>query len=239
MNNDEIKILSNMSFILPLVESKNIYSEDDYSNIYKLIDGYKKIQKYFHNNSIIDSMLDKEYGSIRLFDLIRIVRNRSSHVDKNNNIDKYIVLQTKVPKIEIDNMISEIKKEMNIIYGRDLNSDAYKFIMNSKIMIYIFELSKAKINDEDYRNDFDKYSREALKPIINEFNYQESTLKDYEEYVNQILKIYKSDIFKNEIIKIYGANIYNDIIRMIADENFTCDEIRSLVDEIKNIDNSQ
>lgn len=239
MTNDEVKLLSNMFFLLPSVENKNTYLEEDYSNIYKLIDGYKSIEKYFHNNTIINAILDKKYNDIKLFDLIRIVRNRASHIDKNNNIDKFIILQTKVDKKEIDSLINEIKKEMFIIYERDLNSNVYKFAMNTKLMIYIFELAKYKINDIDYKNDFDKDSREILKPLVNNFNYDNSTLEDYEEYVNQILKIYESDLFKKGIIKLYGVNIYNDILRMIEDKTFSFDDMKSLINEIKKIDDKK
>lgn len=239
MTNDEVKLLSNMFFLLPSVENKNTYLEEDYSNIYKLIDGYKSIEKYFHNNTIINAILDKKYNDIKLFDLMRIVRNRVSHIDKNNNIDKFIILQTKVDEKEIDSLINEIKKEMFIIYERDLNSDAYKFVMNTKLMIYIFELAKTKINDIDYKNDFDKDSREILKPIVNNFNYDNSTLEDYGEYVNQILKIYESDLFKKGIIKLYGVSIYNDILRMIEDETFSFDDMKSLINEIKKIDDKK
>lgn len=239
MTNGEVKLLSNMFFLLPFVENKNTYLEDDYSIVYKLIDGYKNIEKYFHNNTIINDILDKKYNDIKLFDLIRIVRNRASHIDKNNNIDKFIILQTKVDKKEIDSLINEIKKEMFIIYERDLNSDAYKFVMNTKLMIYIFELAKTKINDIDYKNDFDKDSREILKPIVNNFNYDNSTLEDYGEYVNQILKIYESDLFKKGIIKLYGVSIYNDILRMIEDETFSFDDMKSLINKIKKIDDKK
>lgn len=239
MTNDEVKLLSNMFFLLPSVENKNTYLEDDYSNVYKLIDGYKNIEKYFHNNTIINAILDKKYNDIKLFDLIRIVRNRACHIDKNNNIDKFIILQTKVAKKEIDSLINEIKKEMFIIYERDLNNDAYKFVMNTKLMIYIFELTKNKINDIDYKNAFDKDSREILKPLVNNFNYDNSTLEDYVEYVNQILKIYESDLFKKGIIKSYGVSIYNDILRMIEDETFSFNDMKSLINEIKKIDDKK
>lgn len=239
MTNGEVKLLSNMFFLLPFVENKNTYLEDDYSIVYKLIDGYKNIEKYFHNNTIINDILDKKYNDIKLFDLIRIVRNRASHIDKNNNIDKFIILQTKVDKKEIDSLINEIKKEMFIIYERDLNSDAYKFVMNTKPMIYIFELAKSKINDIDYKNDFDKDSREILKPLVNNFNYDNSTLEDYGEYVNQIIKIYESDLFKKGIIKLYGVSIYNDILRMIEDETFSFDDMKSLINKIKKIDDKK
>lgn len=238
MTNNEIKVLSNMAILLSKIEIKNTYTEEDYFNIFKLIDGYKTLEKYFQNKQIIDSLLDKKINNDKLYDLIRLVRNRYSHVDKNDKLDKLVILQTKVDKKDIHEIINEIKKEMDIIFVRDLNGNAHKFIMNTQIIMNTFELMKSILNDPESKNDFDEYSKEILRPIINNFKYDESTEEEYNKVNEEIIRIYKSDEIKQGLIKLYGENNYNTLMRMMIDENFTQDEAIKLFNNIKNICNT-
>lgn len=238
MTNNEIKVLSNMAILLSKIEIKNTYTEEDYFNIFKLIDGYKTLEKYFQNKQIIDSLLDKKINNDKLYDLIRLVRNRYSHMDKNDKLDKLVILQTKVDKKDIHEIINEIKKEMDIIFVRDLNGNAHKFIMNTQIIMNTFELMKSILNDPESKNDFDEYSKEILRPIINNFKYDESTEEEYNKVNEEIIRIYKSDEIKQGLIKLYGENNYNTLMRMMIDENFTQDEAIKLFNNIKNICNT-
>lgn len=238
MTNNEIKVLSNMAILLSKIEIKNTYTEEDYFNIFKLIDGYKTLEKYFQNKQIIDSLLDKKINNDKLYDLIRLVRNRYSHVDKNDKLDKLVILQTKVDKKDIHEIINEIKKEMDIIFVRDLNGNAHKFIMNTQIIMNTFELMKSILNDPESKNDFDEYSKEILRSIINNFKYDESTEEEYNKVNEEIIRIYKSDEIKQGLIKLYGENNYNTLMRMMIDENFTQDEAIKLFNNIKNICNT-
>ena len=232
MTNGEVKIFSNMALILPKIE-KDSYLEEDYSNIFQLIDGYKKLEKYFSNKDIINELLDKKIEEDSLYDLIRLVRNRVSHIDKHDKVDKFIILLTKVKIEEIHKLVSEIKNEMDNIYVRDLNGDAYRLIMNTKLIAYVFELYKKVINDTNFKNEFDKYSREKLKPIINNFNYEKSTIEEYNEYVSQLIEMYQTKEFKDGIIEMYDEDTYNEIIRMLTDESYTKEEVSELMTKFK------
>lgn len=237
MTSNEVKVLSNMAIISSKIEIKNMYTEEDYFNIFQLIDGYKNIEKYFHNRQIINNLLDKKIKNNTLYDLIRQVRNRYSHVDKHDKLDKLVILQTKVDKKDIHEIINEIKKEMDIIFTRDLNSNAHKLIMNTKIIMNTFELMKSILNDSESKNDFDKYSKEILRPIINSFKYDESTEEEYNKVNEEIINIYKSDKIKDGLVKLYGEDIYNKLMRMMTDDTFTETEAIELMNNIKNMSN--
>ena len=237
MTSNEVKVLSNMAIISSKIEIKNMYTEEDYFNIFQLIDGYKNIEKYFHNRKIINNLLDKKIKNNTLYDLIRQVRNRYSHVDKHDKLDKLVILQTKVDKKDIHEIINEIKKEMDIIFTRDLNGNAHKLIMNSKIIMNTFELMKSVLNDSESKNDFDKYSKEILRPIINSFKYDESTEEEYNKVNEEIINIYKSDKIKDGLVKLYGEDNYNKLMRMMTDDTFTETEAIELMNNIKNMSN--
>lgn len=237
MTSNEVKVLSNMAIISSKIEIKNMYTEEDYFNIFQLIDGYKNIEKYFHNRQIINNLLDKKIKNNTLYDLIRQVRNRYSHVDKHDKLDKLVILQTKVDKKDIHEIINEIKKEMDIIFTRDLNNNAHKLIMNTKIIMNTFELMKSILNDSESNNDFDKYSKEILRPIINSFKYDESTEEEYNKVNEEIINIYKLDKIKDGLVKLYGEDIYNKLMRMMTDDTFTETEAIELMNNIKNMSN--
>ncbi len=63
MTSNEVKVLSNMAIISSKIEIKNTYTEEDYFNIFKLIDGYKALEKHFQNKQIINSLLDKKLNN--------------------------------------------------------------------------------------------------------------------------------------------------------------------------------
>lgn len=234
MTNNEVKILSNMVMILSKIEIKDTYLEDDYFNIFQLIDGYQKLENFFTNNDLINELLNKKIEEDSLYNLIRLVRNRVSHIDKHDKVDKFIILLTKVKKDDIYKLINEIKTEMDKIIERDLNRNVFRLIMNTKLMTYIFELSKTVINDTNFVNEFDKYSREKLKPIINNFNYEDSTIEEYNEYVNQVIEMYETNEFREGIIEFFDETIYNEILRMLTDESYTSEEANELFNKIKN-----
>lgn len=237
MTNDEVKILSNMAIVLSKIEIKNTYTEEDYFNIFQLIDGYRNIEKYFHNNQIINSLLSKKIQDDELYDLIRVVRNRYSHVDKHDKLDKLVILQTKVDKRDIHTIINEIKKEMDNIFVRDLDSNVHKLIMNTKIIMNTFELMKSILNDSESKNDFDKYSKEILRPIINGFKYDESTEEEYNKVNDEIINIYKSNEIKEGLIKLYGEDNYYKLMQMMIDDTFTPEEAIELMNNIKKMSN--
>ncbi len=222
-----------MAALLPKIEIKNAYSEEDFFNIFQLIDGYKKIEKYFNNKNIINDLLNKKIKNDKLYDLIRLVRNRFSHVDKHDKLDKLVILQTKVDKKDVHTIINEIKDGMNNIFIKDLNRDAYRLIMNTKIIMNMFELMKSIINDPESINDFDRYCKEVLKPIIDNFKYDNSTEEEYNKVNEEIINIYKTDRMREGIINLYGEKNYNDLMRMMLDDSFTIEDAVELMNNIK------
>lgn len=238
MQNDEIKVLSNMIVLLPKIEIKNVYSEEDYFNIFQLIDGYKKIEKYFTNKDIINDLLNKEFEENKLFNLIRLARNRHSHVDKHDKLDKLVILQIKVDKEDIHKLINAIEEEMNNVFVKKLDSNTHKLIMNTKTIMYTFELMKSIINDHKSKCDFDRYSKDLIRPIINSFNYEDSTQEEYDKINEKIVNIYKSNEMKDGIIKLYGEENYNQLLRMLTDDSFSKDEAIELMNRIKNLSNN-
>lgn len=239
MKNEEIKILANMAFLLPKIEIKDFYNEDDYYNIYQLIDGYKNLEKYFENNDEINEILNQNIDQYKLIDLIRVVRNRVAHIDKNNANEQLVLLQVKVNKKVIHKLINEIKIEMNNIYKNDLKNDSYKFIMNTRVMSYIFSIINYSINIKEKQNEFDEYCSDELRKILNEFDQENSKFEDFENVNKKIIDLYKSDKVKDGIIEMYNEQIYNDLLKMIIEEDsFTDSEIIELMNKIKNIKSS-
>ncbi len=236
MTNDEIKTFNNMLMLLPKIEIKDYYSEEDYFNIFQLIDGYRKeLKKYFINSKYIDELLDKKYGGDSLYSLIRLVRNRVSHVEKNNAVDKFITLTTIVDKDDIHTIINEIKSGVDYIFVKYLNNDIYKVMMNNKLMIYIFELTKAIINNKNYKNEFDQATRPKLKELANSFNYDDSTINDYNNYARSVIELYQTKEFKEGIIAMYGEGIYDNIMRFMTNDSITLEELEEFIEYVKTI----
>lgn len=237
MNNDEVKIFSNMTILLPKIELKKVYLEEDYFIIFKLIDGYKKIKKYFNNNITIDNLLDQKAKDISLYDLLRIVKNSHSHIDKHNAINSFVILQVEVKCKPIHELITEIKEGMSEIFDKYFKEEPYRLIVNTREIMNVFELVKSIINNPESRDDLDKHSKELFKPIINDFKCDNSTLEDYYEMISKVIGIYKLPIIKDGIINKYGKLIYNDMLRMMTDESFTEQEATELINKMKKIDN--
>lgn len=234
MTNNEIKILSNMALLLSKIEIKESYTEEEYSNIFQLIDGYHNLEKYFENKDIINEILDKKIRNYKLVDLLRVVRNRVSHIDKNNCVNQLLLLQTEVDKKDVNKVINEIKIEMDEIFKRDLNNDAYKLVMNTRMMSNIFATINYSLYTKEPKNEFDKYCREELGKIIEGFNYEDSTFEDLEIVNNKIIEFYKTDKVKNGTIVLYGEDSYKDLLRMMTDDAFKESEIIELMTKIKN-----
>lgn len=234
MTNKEIKILSNMAFLLPKIEIKKSYSEEEYSIIFQLIDGYTKLEKYFKNNEYINEILYKRIKDYKLVDLLRVVRNRVSHIDKNNCVNQLLVLQTEVDKKDIHKLINEIKEEMDVIFKRDLNNDAYKLIMNTRMMSNLFAAINYSLYIKEPKNEFDKYCREELGKLMDGFNFENSTFEDLEKINNKLVDFYKTDKVKCGAIELYGEDSYNNLLRMMTDDSFTESEALELLNNIKN-----
>ncbi len=235
MTNDEIKILSNMALVSSKIGIKDSYTEEDYFNLFQLIDGFKHLEKYFCNKDIINSILSKQIKSNELYKIIKLVRNRHAHIDKHNEVDKLVLLQTKVKREDIHKIIEEIRIEMDNIFKRDLNNDAYKLIMNTKIVANIFEMISLLLNEEETINEFDQYSKKILKPIWDSFDYENSSPEDFDKINEQIVNAYKSSEIKKGIIKLYGNQIYNNLFSMLTDNSFTIDQFVELMNRIKDL----
>lgn len=233
MTSDEIKLFSNMMVLLPKIELKKTYIEEDYFRIFELSKGYKKLEQYFENSTIINGLLDKKIRDISLYDLLRIVRNGYSHIDKHNAINCFVVLQTEIKSEIIHKLINEIINGMDVIFNNYFRENPYSLIMNTKGVMTIFEFIKDVVNNTQSNDDFDEQTKKILKPIINEFKYDVSSIYDYYELLSKTIEAYKLPFIRDEIIHRYGESIYNDMIRMMSDENFTDEEADSLINKIK------
>ena len=236
MTNNEIKILSNMAFLLPKIEIKEAYNEEEYSNIYKLIDGYHNIEKYFENKDVINEILDKKIRDYKLKDLLRVVRNRVSHIDKNNCVNQLLLLQTEVDKTDINKVVNEIQSEMDAIFKRNLNNNTYKLVMNTRMMSNLVAAINYSLYIKEPKNEFDKYCREELGKIMDEFEFENSTFEDLENINNKLVDFYKTDKVKHGTIELYGEDIYDSLLRMMIDDSFTESEAIELMNKINKID---
>ncbi|MBR1386111.1 MAG: hypothetical protein IJ568_04715 [Bacilli bacterium] len=221
MTNEEIKILCNMSETLQKIEIKSYYTEEDYFNIQKIIDGYNKLKKYFENYVVIDKILNKKIDNHSIKEMIYKMRNRYGHIEDNKYINDLIRLLTKVNKNDIHTLINEIKSTIEVIFKTYLSSDYYKVIMNSKPVITIFELMKDIINNPKSKTDFDRKSKNELRPIFNNFKYDESTKEEFDDLANKFIKYVQLEENKNKMIELYGEENYNELIKMLTDDNYT------------------
>lgn len=233
MKKDDIKTLTNMASIMSKIKNKRLVLEEDFFNLYNIICGYRKIRVYFHNSTIIEEILNKKVNNITIFDLLRSARNRHGHLDKHNQIDRVIILQTEVDKNDLDRLITEIENGIEYIYKTVLNNDSYKVITNTKEFINFFELAKHKVNDGSYLNETDRKSKEILKPIINNFEYDNSTIEDFNQIGDVITNMFKDYEQRESMIDLYGEDNYKDMLRMMEDENFSDEDTVKLMQNIK------
>lgn len=233
MKSDEIKIFSNMSLLLPRITIKDSYTEEDYFYIFQLIDGYNSLENYFQNKDEINKILNNKIGTYKLIDLIRIVRNRYSHIDKNNALDALISLQAKVDKKDIHILIENIKNEMNNIFKVYLNQDTYKLIMNTRMISNLFGSIDYSINQKERINSFDEYCAKELKKIMDKFDYENSTEKEFDDINNEIVRFYKTEKVKKGIIHMYGEDIYNELLQMLIDDSYQDSKAIELINKIK------
>lgn len=233
MNNNEIKIFSNMLLLLPKIDIKASYTEEDFFYIFQLIDGYKKLEQYFKNKDIINEILYNKIGKYKLIDLIKTVRNRYSHIDKNNAVNELILLQSIVDKENIHKLIQEIKNEMDNIFKTNLNHDSYKLIMNTRMISNLFEAINYSVNQKEPINEFDDYCRKELKKILDKFNYENSTEEEFEVTNDKIVKFYRTEKVKKGIIDMYNEETYNELLKMLIDDSYTCDNAMKLMNKIK------
>ena len=236
MSTDEIKTLSNLFDLLPKIEKEKSYGENNYFNIFQLIEGYKRIENYFFNKDTINSILNKKVDNIRIYDLIKLARDRCAHINKHDKVDKLVILQVKVNKNDIAQLVDEIKDGIYDIYIKNLNADPYKLNINNRLIVNIFELMRWVVNDKHPINDFDRFGRDKLRPIINGFKYEKSDINDYNNFNRDVIEVFKSKEFKKGITDLYGRSIYNDFIRMITDDNFSNEETKNLMIKMAEID---
>lgn len=233
MSNNEMKIFTNMCLLIPKVDIKNSYTEENFFYIFQFVDGYKKIEHYFQNNNVINKILDDKIDNFRVYDLIRIVRNRYSHIDKNNAVESLILLQAKVDKNKIHILIQEIKEEMNNIFKRELSQDTYKLIVNTRIVSTLFETINYSINHKDRFNEFDEYCAKELKKIMDKFDYEKSTEEEFDITNDKIVEFYKTKKVKKGIVDMYDEDIYNELLQMLTDDSYTIDHALKLMNKIK------
>ena len=236
MTNNEIKILSNMALLLSKIEKKESYTEEEYSNIFQLIDGYHNLEKYFENKDVINEILDKIIRNYKLEDLLRVVRNRVSHIDKNNCVNQLLLLQAEVDKKDINKVISEIQAEMDVIFKRDLKNNTYKLLMNTRMMSNLFAAISYSLYIKEPKNEFDKYCREELGKIMDGFEFENSTFEDLENINNKLVDFCKTDKVKQGTIELYGEDIYDSLLRMMIDDSFTESEAIELISKISKRD---
>ncbi len=236
MSTDEIKTLSNLFDLMPKIEKEKSYDDNYYFNIFQLIEGYKRIEKYFFNQDTINGILNKKVDNSRIYDLIKLARDRRAHINKHNKVDKLVILQVKVDKNDITRLVDEIKDGIYDIYIKNLNADPYKLNINNRLIVNIFELMRWVVNDKSPINDFDRFGRDQLRPIINGFKYEESNINDYNNFNKDVIEVFKSEEFKKGITDLYGESIYKDFIRMITDDNFSNEEAKDLMIKTAEID---
>ena len=235
MTNNEVKILSNIGMVLSNIKNKEFYSEEDYFNIFLAIDGYKKLFKYFNNSKHIEKLLQEKFNEISLYDLIRCVRNRTEHVDKNNGLDKFAILTLKVPKDKIKKIVNLISEELNCIFERNLDKDLYRLFMNTKVIEYIFEISRESLYATESKGEFDEYSRSKLIPIVESFNWSESKIEDFEAYFSKIRDLYHTKEFIDGIVKKYGRNAYDEILEILDNPLSDFDKLMKFLKNLKNV----
>lgn len=233
MNNKEIGTLSNMITVYSTIKIKKSYTEDEYADIYKLVDGYKILKKYFYNSNEIENILNIKINDNKLFDLIRITRNRVAHIDKNNCEDSLVLLVTDVDINDIHDLLNKIGKGMDDIFNNQLEKNIYKLLMNNRMIVNLYSIMGHVINNKEPINEFDEKSRKELQPIFNSFDYKNSTIDEFLDFQKNIIEYYKREDTKKGIIDLYGEEVYNDLYRMITDDSFTDDDVKRLLEKIE------
>lgn len=232
MKSEEKKTLSNMILLWNKIYEGKELSEEKISYIYQLVDGYEKLKKYFRNNDKINSILDEKYNNTSLELLLKHTRNRHSHIDKHDKLDDYFVLLFKVPKTVIFQLTDEIYTGINSIVKTIFNNNYYEIVLNSKPILYIFELYRSFSNLEIVNKESDRMFIFEFNKIIKDFNYEDSTIEEINNFVDKVELIIKSDNIKNQFIIDYGEDTYTGLIKMITDENYTDKQAEDFINHV-------
>ena len=232
MKDNDIKILINMAESSLKIKEKDTLELIDYFYIFNLIEGYEKTKEFFSNREKIDTLLEERVDETTIFDLLRIARNQYAHSDKTNGIRELLILQTQVERQKIYIIVQEITKEIENIYSTQLNNDELTVISHSRPMLLLFEFIKYALNNRESNNEIEQELTQMINPIFDEFNYEKSTLEEYEAIAKKIIKVIKSRKFKDLFIKRYDEKAYIIFQKIIMDD---CDEndFINLIEHIK------
>ena len=228
MSSKEKKLFVNMMLLIPKVKELKFIREEEFFVLYQLVDGYSKLKKYFINSNTIDELLEGKIENIKLFDLIRVVRNQYSHIDKSNATEKLVILQIKVKKEILKNLVIEICIGIEDIYNKYFENDNYTLVVNSREILNVMYLMKNYVYNENYKSEFDNKCITKLKPIFDKFKYDNSTLEE-------LKNVFESDEIKSGLKELYGEEIYNELLAMVSEENYTNEQFMDTMTKIKNI----
>lgn len=221
MNSEEKKTLANMILLRNKIYDNKELSEETISYIYQLVDGYEVIKKYFNNADLIDTLLNKEYDNTPLIKLLKHTRNRYAHIDKQNKLDDYFVLLFKVTKSVIFKVVDEIYADIEDIVKSLFDNNYYSVILNSRPILYIFELFKNIPSMEIINKEVDRMFITEFNKLIKDFKYEESTIEEINNFMDQVSLIIKSDNIKNQFIIDYDKDTYFELIKIITSEDYT------------------
>lgn len=235
MSSEEKKIFVNMMLLIPKVKEFKFIREEEFFVLYQLVDGYSKLKKYFINSNTIDELLEGKIENIKLFDLIRVVRNQYSHIDKSNATEKLVILQIKIKKEILKNLVIEICIGIEYIYNKYFENDNYTLVVNSKEILNIMYLMKNYIYNEKPKSKFDEKCITKLKPIFDKFKYDNSTIEEWENFNKEIEGVFKSKEIKSGLKELYSEEIYNELLAMVLDENYTNERFMDTMNKIKMI----
>lgn len=170
-----------------------------------------------------------------MFDLIRVVRNQYSHIDKSNATEKLVILQIKVKKETLKKLVIEICTGIEDIYNKYFENDNYSLVVNSREILNVMYLMKNYVYNENHKSEFDKKCITKLKPIFDKFKYDNSTIEEWEDFTEEVKNVFESDEIKSGLKELYGEEIYNELLAMVSDENYTNEQFMNTMNKIKNI----
>ena len=235
MNSEEKKIFVNLMMLVPKVKELNFIREEEFFVLHQLVDGYTHLKKYFKNANKIEEILEEKYNDILLKDLIRVVRNQYSHIDKWNATEKLVILQIKVKKEILKTLVIEICTGIEDIYNKYFENDNYTLVVNSREILNVMYLMKNYIYNENPKSGFDNKCLTKLKPIFDKFKYDNSTIEEWKDFNEDVEDVFKSNEIKSGLKELYGEEIYNELIAMVSDENYTNEQFMETMNKMKNI----
>lgn len=235
MNSEEKKIFVNLMMLIPKVKELKFIRDEEFFILHQLVDGYTHLKKYFKNINKIDGILEEKFNDILLKDLIRVVRNQYSHIDKCNATEKLVILQIKVKKEILKKLVTEICIGIDDIYNKYFENDNYSLVVNSREILNVMYLMKNYVYDENHKSEFDKKCITKLKPIFDKFKYDNSTIDEWEDFNKEVKNVFESDEIKSGLKELYGEEIYNELLAMVSDENYTNEQCMEMMNKMKTI----